>query len=506
MSTNIPPKKWKVDDDVIADEIKSYLIQLGGVEDKNIKSEHEGWRVKFSGATFTYYKSGTLFCTAPSDPSVIKVWEFIDSRAGSRFVPPTRDFLIGLDETGKGEILGHTILVGAIFPKAIFNKVEMLVGVADTKKKHSTAYWNDVLKRLDIMKRDGLDFYLEKIPPSHVDKFNLNKIMDVVYQRILSNFMRHYQAANCRIVLDDYGVGEKLRRYLRSLENAGADVKVIHRADEQYLEARVASLIAKSEREKIMEAIRKDEEFKIEGCNIGSGNAGDKETINWLRKWKETGKPWPWFVKQSYRTVREIDGKPEKVEKIEPPLREDILSEDFIKEFEAGRFSITTLSIICTSCGERSKAALVTLDEEQTTGRCVKCNKPIKDLNFTLRYYCGALLPDSNIIIGGLLGKDLERPNSNFFEGFTILLHPIVKRECDTRGGKRELDRLAKFAAIGRIRLEEIQEAGKLEGLNRFERDEKITESASKFNAILITGDGAMKAFAQAKGLFCLYV
>ena len=106
MSTNIPPKKWKVDDDVIADEIKSYLIQLGGVEDKDIKSEHECWRVKFSGATFTYYKSGTLFCTAPSDPSVIKVWEFIDSRAGSRFVPPTRDFLIGLDETGKGEIWG----------------------------------------------------------------------------------------------------------------------------------------------------------------------------------------------------------------------------------------------------------------------------------------------------------------------------------------------------------------------------------------------------------------
>jgi EAL domain-containing protein (putative c-di-GMP-specific phosphodiesterase class I) len=44
--------------------------------------------------------------------------------------------------------------------------------------------------------------------------------MDVVYQRILSNFMRHYQATNCRIVLDDYGVGEKLRRYLRFLENA----------------------------------------------------------------------------------------------------------------------------------------------------------------------------------------------------------------------------------------------------------------------------------------------
>jgi len=205
------------------------------------------------------------------------------------------------------------------------------------------------------MKKDGLNFYVEKIPPWHVDKFNLNKIMDVVYQRILSNFMRYYQAANCRIVLDDYGVGEKLRRYLHSLKNAGADVEVIQQADEHYLETKVASLIAKREREKVIEAIRKDEKFRIEGCNIGSGNAGDKETISWLKKWKTTGKSWPWFVKQSFRTVREIDGKLEKVEKIEPPLREDILSEDFIKEFETGRFSITTLSIICPSCGERIK-------------------------------------------------------------------------------------------------------------------------------------------------------
>jgi hypothetical protein len=209
-------------------------------------------------------------------------------------------------------------------------------------------------------------------------------------------------------------------------------------------------------------------------------------------------------VKQSYRTVREIDGKPERVKKIEPPLREDILSEDFIKEFEAGQFSITTLSIVCLSCSEISKAALVTLDKGQTTGRCINCRKPIENLNFTLMYYCGALLPDSNIIIGGLLGKDLER--SGFFEGFTILLHPIVKKESDRRGGKKEFERLARFAAIGRIRLEEIQEAGKIEELTGLERDEKIKESALTFNAILITRDNTMKASAQAKGLFCLYV
>jgi len=54
--------------------------------------------------------------------------------------------------------------VGAIFPKTVFNEIERLVGVADTKKRRSTAYWNGVLKRLDLMKKEGLDFYLEKIP------------------------------------------------------------------------------------------------------------------------------------------------------------------------------------------------------------------------------------------------------------------------------------------------------------------------------------------------------
>jgi predicted PilT family ATPase len=45
-----------------------------------------------------------------------------------------------------------------------------------------------------------------------------------------------------------------------------------------------------------------------------------------------------------------------------------------------------------------------------------------------------------------------------------------------------------------------------MEELSKLEGDEKIKESAFTFNAILLTGDKAMKAFAQAKGLFCLHV
>lgn len=139
--------------------------------------------------------------------------------------------------------------------------------------------WDDALKRIDTLKAKGLDFLIDKIPPWHVDRFNLNKIMDVVYQRILSNFMRRIEAHRIRVVFDDYGVGDTLKRYIRSLENAGAAVIVTHAADSSYLETKLASVVAKREREKVMEAINNSAEFKLEVCSIGSGNAGDPETL-----------------------------------------------------------------------------------------------------------------------------------------------------------------------------------------------------------------------------------
>ena len=506
MSIRFPSRKWKLTQDS-AEKAKDLLLAGGAIEDKEIKSTFEAWRVKCSDATITYYTSGTLFCTETTDPAVREICDSIANLAQAMFILPTKEFLIGFDETGKGEVLGHTVLAGVIFPKELFKEVEDLIGIADTKKKRTVGYWDDALKRIDSLKAKGLDFLIDKIPPWHVDRFNLNKIMDVVYQRILSNFMRRIEAPRVRIVFDDYGVGDTLKRYIRSLENAGAEVIVTHAADSSYLEVRLASVVAKREREKVMEAINNSAEFKLEGCSIGSGNAGDPETLNWLRRWKDASKPWPWFVKRSFKTVRELDKHTGEAHKIAPPIRDEILSEEFRKEFEAGGFSITTVSVVCPGCGERSKAALITIDSNKTIGRCICCKKEIPDLGPTLRYYCGYLLPDSNIVKGTLLSKDLEK--SRFFEGFTVVLSPVVKYECDSPAGKKELERLARFAAIGRIRLEDVPQAiplAEFTKLSSLERDEAIKRGALSTNAILITGDNSLKAFAQAAGLFCLHV
>jgi ribonuclease HII len=79
------------------------------------------------------------------------------------------------------------------------------------------------------------------------------------------------------------------------LERAGAEVRVESRADEKYVEVRVAAVIAKWRQQLNMNKI--NEKFSLPDAPVGSGNAGDPVTSKRLHEWKRTGNEWPWFVK-----------------------------------------------------------------------------------------------------------------------------------------------------------------------------------------------------------------
>jgi len=501
-------RTWRIQADA-AEKARKYLLEQGGVEEE-IKSTHEGWRIKFSDSTFIFYKKGTLYATPSrsSDPVVEDAWNFIDSLA-ERYVTPSKDFLIGLDETGKGEIIGHIILAGVILPKEIFHKLDLIVGTADTKKRHDFTYWDNVFKRIDSLRTLGFNFIMETIPPWEVDKYNINKIMDIVYQRILSGFFRKVEMNKCRIVIDDYGVGPTLRRFMKFLEKQGAEIIVTHNADENYLEVRLASLISKRRREEFIKRINEDPDFQINGLSIGSGNAGDLQTVNWLKKWYQNKREWPWFVKRSFKTVREIEGKTTEIKKQIPPIRESLLSKEFIEKFNEGRLSIEALSIVCPNCGSVNKSMSFAVFEKENGNKvsgmkCPSCKKLVEYAGMTLRYYCGYVVPDSSIIRRGLISKDLE--SSRFFEGFTVILPAVVRKECDTEAGKRELGRIADFASKGRIRLETIGKIEEIKTLSSLQRDAIITDIALECDAILITADNSMKAYSVSKNIFTIYI
>lgn len=503
----ISNRKWTLQCEETAQEIKEWLIKNGGEEDKNINNQYEKWRIKYLDTTITFYKSSkkmTIYITDSDYSEILEVHKFIDSKVSSKFLPPNRKYLIGLDEVGKGEVIGHEILVGVLFPHSIFTELEQVSGVANTKIKRNLEYWEGVFNKLDYYKSKGLMFLYEKIPPWDIDKYNINNLMDITYQRILNTFAQKVALHECRIVVDDYGIGVRLKKFLEALKNSGAEVIVTHNADEKYLESRLASLIGKYIQQKVLEAISKNSEYQLEGETLGSGNAGDLRTLSYLKKWWEKHKKWPWFVKQSFKTIAEIEGR-KTLKKIRvPPLNEDIISEEFREKFYNGKLEITSLHVICPKCGEIIHSIKLIFKDELTTAICINCFNELKRINDTLKYFCGRILPDSSVIRNGFLSKDLEK--KKFFENFTILIHPIVKKETDTRGGKKEWENLGHFHSMGRIRLEEIIKTPSIYPEESTERDNLIQQSAVENNAILITGDNQMKGLAQAKNLFVIEI
>ena len=487
---NIPPEKFE--------ELRQFLLLQGGKQDDAVKGVKELWRIRIDKTIFTLWETGTLFGTTPQSSEEFTLQQEITKLLGQIRETPTKDFLIGFDETGKGEVLGHTILAGVVIPKELENKVDTILGSSDTKQKRSVGYWDGIYSEIDDLRSEGLYFITEKIPPWHVDKYNINKIMDVVYQRLIGFFTRMFPLSKCRIIIDDYGIGYNLDKYLKSLDEEGAEIRVETKADEKYVEARLASVVSKRERVKVMEAVAKS--YSLKDAPLGSGNAGDPVTKKWLIDWRKTGQDWPWFVKRSYKTIREIEGKEKEAEKIEPPIRHELISKDSRKRFHEGKLSTESLTICCPECGTILRSCkVVPIPGEKLVARCMCCDKEISDVNTTLLYYCGYIVPDSSIIISGLLSKDLE--GKRFFENFNFLLHPIVKRECDNKGGRKELGRLAQFSSIGRIHLIELSEDFlDVSGTD----DDKIVDAAKKTNSLVFTRDGGMESTTTARQIFYL--
>lgn len=311
-------RKWIVNKNK-AEKIKSLLLEKGGKEEK-VNNPYEIWRIRLADVVFTYYSSKTLYSTPTKKETreVISAWEDISKIASSLFVPLNKDFAIGLDETNKGEVFGPLFLIGVFIPKNLFSFLEGTLSTVDTKKNHPFSYWQEIYKKILSYKDEGLTFIGKKIPPQLIDRYKINYLMDKSYLIILKRLTQDKDLKDLRITIDDYRVGKNLKDFLTDLAKKGAEIIIKKNADEKYLEVKTASIIAKFFKEKFFFQIKNNPKYQIENLTMGSGNLGDKETLEWLRKWYERYKELPPFVRKSYLPIQKILGAKEKIKKISP--------------------------------------------------------------------------------------------------------------------------------------------------------------------------------------------
>lgn len=132
-------KTWKDISIEKQEEVKNFLSSNGSTFDDGVK-EPELWRCRLQDTVFTMYSIETLYSNAASNEFVFNIQKQISRILGQTIEIPEKEFLIGLDETGKGEVLGHSILAGVLIPNNMLQKINELLGTADTKKKKSISF------------------------------------------------------------------------------------------------------------------------------------------------------------------------------------------------------------------------------------------------------------------------------------------------------------------------------------------------------------------------------
>ena len=207
---------------------------------------------------------------------------------------------IGYDECGKGEIFGDMILCGAELSDDNYEQARSLLKTADTKRRKTASAWNLLGESLDDIK---VKKWVARIKPSDVMKGETARVMDSSYIDLIKQSKPDDAT---RITVDDYGIGRRFKSYLDGLN---CEVKVEHGADNNYVEVRTASVVAKVVHATMMSNICENVDYVVRGFLPGSGNCGDHNTKRWLCEWCNSGKPWPSFVKTWWSPVRKLEAK-----------------------------------------------------------------------------------------------------------------------------------------------------------------------------------------------------
>ncbi len=201
--------------------------------------------------------------------------------------------LLGIDEAGRGSVLGPLVIAGVIIPEKM-EKILERMGVKDSKRL--TPNRRTILSR---KLKKMFEYEIVVISALEIDKMradgvNLNDIEKNAMRDLIIKLNPE------KAIVD--AVDVKAERFQTNLcESTGIDVIAEHKADDKYIEVSAASIIAKAERDAQIAEINK-EYIKMGG--IGSGYPSDPTTKKFLSNY--TYDEMPEFVRKSWATVSKM--------------------------------------------------------------------------------------------------------------------------------------------------------------------------------------------------------
>ena len=206
------------------------------------------------------------------------------------------DVICGIDEAGRGPVLGPMVICGVCFFKADL-KLLSDIGVKDSKKL-SPKRRSDLAK---IIKDKCKSYKTIVISAQEIDarekkRITLNKLEEIKMAEIIEELKPNIIYIDAADV-NEVRFGKSIKTLLKY-----SPKKIIskHKADDLYPIVSASSIIAKDMRDSIIEELKKSY------GDFGSGYPSDARTIEFLRKWIIEKKKSPQLARKSWETTKKI--------------------------------------------------------------------------------------------------------------------------------------------------------------------------------------------------------
>ena len=190
------------------------------------------------------------------------------------------DMILGIDDAGRGPVIGPMILAGCLIDEATEKEFKKL-GIKDSKEL--TPKRREFLAAMIREKAETFEItitYPKEIDDKLSKGINLNHVEAIRTAEIINKINKGFK--RIKVIVDCPSVGiakwaDLLKTKIDNLSNL--EILCEHKADKNHISVSAASILAKSAREKEMDALK-----KIYGEEIGSGYTSDPATIKFLEK------------------------------------------------------------------------------------------------------------------------------------------------------------------------------------------------------------------------------
>ncbi|MEM4699736.1 MAG: ribonuclease HII [Candidatus Nezhaarchaeales archaeon] len=198
---------------------------------------------------------------------------------------------VGVDEAGRGCVVGPLFVAAAAFTEEGLERLRE-AGVRDSKRLSRRR--REELEGL--IRREAAFLGLRRVDPWVIDSRNINEAEVEAVASLLSELRGRLEGAEVEAVtVDLFGREEELRDLINKAF-PGAEARLVHGADALFTECSAASIIAKVERDRFIDWLK-----RAYG-DFGSGYSSDPRTVEWLAAAAASGRLPPW-VRRSWRTL-----------------------------------------------------------------------------------------------------------------------------------------------------------------------------------------------------------